>query len=188
MRFLQKGGVAAPPSVKTITIPPPRSQFNREAIATELKLHGISYVFLGKELGARTDDPTCYVDGQARYELIANTKPYKEALQRVVKGAEEYRVALMCAEADPLTCHRTVLICRSLEKKNLDITHIHGDGRLESQEELTQRLIRATGLAQGDFFVSGDVLERAYEKQGRKIAYRRPPSTPTPVSPESSRT
>ena len=162
-------------------------QFNREALSAELESRGITYVFLGKELGARSNDPACYVDGQARYELIAKTDQFQEGVNRVIRGSAKHRIAIMCAEADPITCHRTVLVCRSLSAAQLDITHIHSSGRLESHEELTRRLLHMTGFAQGDFFSSRDALGCAYEKQGRKIAYTRPEPSPEHSSPRMER-
>src|SRR3989304_3669807 len=44
-------------------------QFNRELLQKELKIHNISYVFLGEELGARSDNPSCYVNGKVQYGL-----------------------------------------------------------------------------------------------------------------------
>ncbi len=41
-------------------------QYNRENIRRELKKDNISYVFLGRELGPRSDDPECYVDGNVQ--------------------------------------------------------------------------------------------------------------------------
>ena len=183
LSLLKEYAVTAVTDVRSAPYSGRNPQFNREALAAELDSHGIKYVFLGKELGARSKDPACYVEGQARYELIAKTERYQEGIERVLRGARDYRIALLCAEADPVTCHRTVLVCRSLSAKGLEISHIHGNGRLETQEELTCRLLRMTGFAQGDFFASGNALDRAYEKQGRKIAYTKPITPPASLAP-----
>ena len=47
-------------------------QFNREPFRNALAAAGIRYVFLGAELGARTDDPSCYRNGQVQYDLRRN--------------------------------------------------------------------------------------------------------------------
>jgi hypothetical protein len=93
-------------------------------------------------------------------------------LERVRQGAEKYRVALMCAEKDPLTCHRSILVCRHLRGSMSPILHIREDGRLESHAELESRLLAAAGLAEGDLFHSREErLEQAYDWQGDRIAY-----------------
>src|SRR6266508_1360483 len=73
-------------------------QFNREALKDVLRNAGIKYVFLGKELGARSEDKSCYRNGQVQYDLLAQTKLFQEGIKRIKEGAKDYRIALMCAE------------------------------------------------------------------------------------------
>ena len=73
-------------------------QFNREALAVTLKNSGVDYVFLGQELGARSEDPACYRDGRAQYALIAQTPQFERGIERLMAGAEKFRVAILCAE------------------------------------------------------------------------------------------
>jgi len=61
-------------------------QFNREPLKKALKSHGIDYVFLGEELGARSKDPSCYVDGKAIYQKIAALSLFKNGLERIRLG------------------------------------------------------------------------------------------------------
>jgi len=81
--------------------------FSMEPLQASLKAANIGYVFLGRELGARRDEPECYVDGQALYDRIAALPAFADGISRLVAGTQKYRVGLMCAEQDPLTCHRT---------------------------------------------------------------------------------
>jgi uncharacterized protein (DUF488 family) len=151
-------------------------QFNRETLARTLAEHGIAYVFLGAELGARSADPACYVDGQARYDRIAATPLFREGLARLERGMHSHRVALMCAEADPIACHRTILVCRTLRGTGIEIAHILADGRLETQVDAEARLVARTRADQAGLFESSDPVERAYDLQAERIAYRRPAS------------
>jgi uncharacterized protein (DUF488 family) len=112
-----------------------------------LQRAGIRYVFLGRELGARPDDESCYVDGKALYERIAATDAFTKGIERVISGSHKFDVALMCAEKDPLTCHRAVLVCQHLKLYYPDISHIWHDGELETHQHLEERLLRANGLA-----------------------------------------
>jgi uncharacterized protein (DUF488 family) len=148
-------------------------QFNKELLERGLRENGIQYVFLGRELGARRDEPECYVEGQARYDLVARTIAFAKGLQRVRNGLDKYPVALLCAEKDPLTCHRTILVCRHLRGLRFPIQHIHEDGRLESHEAAEERLLQITGDAEPFMFSSRqEQIERAYDRQGLKIAFR----------------
>lgn len=73
-------------------------QFNREPLEHYLKSNGIGYVFLGKELGARSDDRSCYDHGRVQYSRLAQTALFQSGIDRVQQGAAKYRVALMAME------------------------------------------------------------------------------------------
>ena len=153
--------------------------FNRESLRSDLKAKKIAYVFLGRELGARTDDASCYVDGKVQYDRLAQTALFQEGLARVVNGASRYRIALLCAEKDPLTCHRTILVCRHLVARGLQAAHILGNGRVESHDDALNRLLREVGVESKELFRSRDeLIAEAYEKRGQQIAYVNRPSTP----------
>lgn len=185
LSLLEKHGVNAVCDVRSSPYSGRNPQFNREEIKMSLARRGIRYVFLGKELGARCEDPSCYVDGQARYELIARTELFRSGMERLRKGLEAFRASLMCAEADPLTCHRTILVCRELRSDEIAIGHILAEGEIESHSEAERRLLRVTGLGNGDLFKSQDeLLREAYRVQGLKIAYRRPESAAGQVQPK----
>ncbi|MDR8027958.1 DUF488 domain-containing protein [Burkholderia cenocepacia] len=149
-------------------------QFNREELRAVLKENGVRYVFLGKELGARSDDECCYVDDKVQYALLAQTDLFKSGINRVIDGAQSFRVALMCAEKDPLDCHRTILVARELIKRGHRITHILGDGQLEAHAQAMSRLIAQLGLSGQDMFRSEEAtLNEAYDTQAERIAYNR---------------
>lgn len=148
--------------------------FSRETLKASLQDAGIAYVFLGRELGARPDDPACYVDGKALYERIAGTALFQDGLARLDRGMRTSRIALLCAEKDPLTCHRAILVCRHLRRPGLAIDHILADGRLESQHGLEQRLLSLHGLHQASFLdprTPEERIEEAYDRQAARIAY-----------------
>jgi uncharacterized protein (DUF488 family) len=153
-------------------------QFNKGDIEQFLKNAGIEYIFLGKELGARTSDENCYIEGQAKYQLISESLVFQSGLEYVVQKTEKSRLALMCSEAEPLNCHRMILICRQLKKRNPDIKIIHilGDGSAESQEESEQRLIRLHKLQPelfGELTTMSGIIEKAYELQANKIEFKK---------------
>lgn len=147
-------------------------QFNRETLQKELQQHKIAYVYLGKELGARSDDPGCYVGGKVQYSRLAQTDLFQQGLDRLRKGMETYRIALMCAEKDPLMCHRTILICRHLRADDIALKHILEDGQLEDNRESEERLLEVLKLPQRDLFTTTEeFIELAYDIQSEKIAY-----------------
>lgn len=151
-------------------------QFSKDALEKSLRRAGIDYLFLGNELGARRTEENCYVDGQARYDRIATLPAFRRGIERVLQEASTRRVALMCSEADPITCHRTILICRELQRTSpdMDIAHILADGTLESQEQAGERLVALHKLEPelfGELSCHTGLIERAYDLQAGKIAY-----------------
>jgi len=148
-------------------------QFNRDPLQRALRDQGIAYVFLGEELGARRSEPECYVNGRVDYSLIARTPAFIRGLERVVRGAAKKRIAMMCAEKDPLDCHRCILVSPQLQKRGINVQRIHDDGTLESQEQAERRLAQSLDLAERELFNStGELVTEAYRRQGEKIAYQ----------------
>lgn len=170
--LLQRNGVTAVADVRSAPYSRVNPQFNRETFQAALNSKGIAYVFLGKELGARSNDPTCYINGKVRYERLAETDLFRSGIARLQQGIAAYQLALMCAEKDPLACHRTILVARYLHRLGIQVQHILEDGRLESHEEVTTRLTRQLRLPDSDMFRSHeDIINEAYKIQAEKIAY-----------------
>jgi uncharacterized protein (DUF488 family) len=152
--------------------------FSREALQKSLSAADIRYLFLGRELGARRDEPQCYVDGQASYEEIAKLPNFMRGIERILDGTQKSRIALMCAEHDPLTCHRTILVCRELRKRDVEIQHILRGGTLEAHAQAELRLVEEEfgSSDQADLFTRPDksdlTVQRAYTARASRIAYR----------------
>lgn len=147
--------------------------FSRLAMKEWLGEAGITYSFGGRHLGGRPSDPALYERGQASYEKIAATPGFSAALRKLLRGAKRSRVAIMCAEADPIECHRFLLIGRYLSAHEVPVLHLHSNGAAESQSEGESRLLRILGLAQADFFKpSIDAVNAAYTTQASRVAYR----------------
>jgi uncharacterized protein (DUF488 family) len=185
---LQRAGVELVADVRSRPYSRRFPHFSREPLQATLAAANMGYVFLGRELGARRDEPECYVDGQARYDRIVTLPAFADGINRLLDGARKYRVALMCAEQDPLTCHRTILVCPELTPHGVAITHIHRGGMLESHPQAEQRLVaEELGAAdQTDLFAPArDALQRlqqAYASRAQRIAYRWSPHRPQSFS------
>jgi uncharacterized protein (DUF488 family) len=171
--LLRQHGITALCDVRSKPYSRMNPQFNREELETALLEQGIQYRFLGKELGARSDDPHCYEGGKVQYDRLAQTDLFKHGLKRVFRGMKDgFRIALMCAEKEPLECHRTILVARHLAARGVDVAHILADGRLESHDAALNRLARMVNLPEQDMFHSREeLLADAYRRQGERIAY-----------------
>ena len=151
-------------------------QFNRDALAAGLQKHGIEYVYLGHGLGGRSDDPSCYENGRVRYDRVASTESFRQGLGRVVHGAADNRIVLLCAEREPLECHRTLLVARALDERGIEVAHIHADGGLESHGEAMDRLLDRFNLRSGDDLFRATqprekLVAEAVELQAKQVAF-----------------
>jgi uncharacterized protein (DUF488 family) len=151
-------------------------QFNKAALATSLAMRDIGYVFLGKELGGRPEQPEMYTQGRADYEKMAASPAFRAGLAQLLTAAERNRVAMMCAEADPLDCHRCLLVGRALAEAGRDVAHILASGEIASQAEIEDRLLETEHLADDDLLMRSRAarLAEAYRARARKAAYAMP--------------
>ena len=118
-----------------------------EAIRNQIRL-------FGKELGARAEDPSCYLDGRVQYARLAARADFGHAIDRLLVGAKDHRIALMCSEKEPLECHRTILVSQALIKAGCPVTHILHDGTLETHDATLDRLLQLVGSPNEDLFSS----------------------------------
>lgn len=116
-------------------------QFDRETVRDSLKAGGIAYIYLGKELGGRPED------GEVRYERVIRSNDFRRGIERLLKGRETHCLALMCAEKDPLgdekkpleVCHRIRLISRQLDESGIQVRHILGKNKCETEGQTLER-------------------------------------------------
>ena len=97
----------------------PYSRFTRSSTGSRLRpslaARGSPYVFLGSELGGRSADPACYDDGRISYERLGATQAFRQGTRPSASGSASRRIVLMCAEKEPLECHRCLLVAPALE-------------------------------------------------------------------------
>jgi uncharacterized protein (DUF488 family) len=179
LSLLQQHAVTAVGDVRSAPYSRRYPQFSREPLEKTLRESGIAYVFLGKELGARSDDPGCYENGSVKYDRLAKTELFQSGLDRVERGLQTHTLALLCAEKEPLHCHRTILVSRRLEERGVKVEHILEDGAVESHASAVSRLLRLLHQPEMDLFRSREeILAQAYESWGDKIAYTRDEAEP----------
>jgi uncharacterized protein (DUF488 family) len=176
VHLLKAHGVSAVADVRSSPYSAYNLQFNQAPLQSHLKEAEVAYVFLGRELGARSTDQSCYIEGRVDYGRLAALPAFREGLDRLVQGLREHQIALLCAEKDPLQCHRTILVCRHLAARGIGARHILDDGTIETHEEALTRLLTELGLAENDFFRSREErIQDAYDERGKQIAYEEEP-------------
>lgn len=148
--------------------------FNYDTLSSTLEQAGIDYVFLGRELGGRPVDRSCYdEEGRVRYDRLVNTDLFNDGIRRVVRAAEDRRVAVMCSEKEPLDCHRALLIAKVLEERGVAVEHILADGSVEQYDATMNRLMDILKLPHnGDLFRSrSEVIDDALTRKANEVAY-----------------
>ncbi|MCH8863147.1 MAG: DUF488 domain-containing protein [Proteobacteria bacterium] len=176
LKLLQNAQVTAIADVRSAPYSSYSPHFNKDALKEALKDHGIAYVYLGKELGGRSDDPSYFDGDRVSYQRLAETHLFLEGLKRVREGAARYKIALMCSEKDPLDCHRHLLVSRKLSEDGVQVLHILSDGTIEDHAATEARMLGSSNSEQGDMFHAArlvDPLVEAYERQAKSVAYRR---------------
>lgn len=114
--------------------------FDESALRASLLRVGVRYLSLGRECGGRPAEGAFYDDeGYVRYDRVAASERFGEGIRRLETGITRFRVALMCSEEDPLGCHRRLLIGRVLMARGIEVRHLRGDGRVETEREVALR-------------------------------------------------
>ncbi len=172
---LETADVSAVADVRSSPFSGRAPHFSRDELRPTLKARGIKYVFLGTELGGRPHDRSLYCDGVADYEKMALESDFLEGIGRVISGAREHTIALMCSEHNPLDCHRCLLVGRILVERNVSVGHILNNGRIAEQKEIEEKLLNLSVGATYDMFATReDSLSKAYRLRAKKVAYREP--------------
>ena len=122
--LLEGAGATAVADVRSAPVSRFSPHFNKAALAASLGARDIDYVFLGKELGGRPEQKAMYTQGVADYEKMAASPDFHAGIARLTEEAERSRVAVMCSEADPLDCHRCLLVARALAGNGIEVGHI----------------------------------------------------------------
>jgi uncharacterized protein (DUF488 family) len=177
--LLRSNSVTAVADVRSVPASRYSPQFNRAPLERSLSSVSIKYVFLGRELGARSDDPNCYEAGKVQYDRLAKTELFQVGIERLLLGATKETIAIACTERDPLDCHRTLLVATQLVAHGATVGHILFDGRIESHDAAMLRLRAIHGLAEPDLFHSAaELLATAMDRQESRIAYVNDTKTP----------
>jgi uncharacterized protein (DUF488 family) len=180
LELLRRQGIAAIGDVRSQPYSRYVPQYSQGPLKAALIEAGIAYLFLGDKLGARSDNPACYEHGKVQFDRLAQEPGFLEGIAQVIDHKDRQCLALLCAEKDPIECHRGLLVARKLHESGVAVSHILADGTLETHEALETRLLKLCKLPPGDMFTSReDFLADAYTLQGHRIAYRDEAQTPT---------
>lgn len=155
-------------------------QFNKDVLESFLKQNNIKYMHFKDEFGARqTDESILEDDGCVNFELFRKTYQFQNGIERLDIGISKgYKIALMCAEGNPLECHRFSMISVYLEEIGITVKHILKDKSVKLHKELEEELLKKyrkkipiPTLFEPEVDKS-DQLKNAYKLHNKEIGWR----------------
>jgi hypothetical protein len=141
----------------------------------------IIYQFFGDQFGGRPLDSRYYrPDGLVDYPARRKAPDFAEGLDRLLGFAKTQTLVLMCAEEDPLHCHRFMMICPELVHRGIHPIHLRRGAVSESQRDAEDRLLQLHGFADvtsNSLFAQARsaALEDALRLQSEQYAFRTSP-------------
>ena len=161
----------------------PKSSYYKDYDDANLKLslkkEGIIYRNYKEEFGARQNDEQYYSKGYLDFDKFSKSEQFNLGIEKI-KNAQDlgYGVCIMCAEKDPINCHRTILIARNLYKKGFEINHILSSEETCSQTDIDKRLLdeffpkrNQISIFDEDNLNEEELIERAYKLKNEKIGF-----------------
>jgi uncharacterized protein (DUF488 family) len=156
-------------------------QFNREPLEARLVSARIRYEFFGDQLGGRPLDPSFYLaNGLVNYVTRRTASDFLQAVDRMLAASRQHNTVMMCAEEDPLHCHRFMLICPAVVQRGVVPIHLRRGGLSETHRDAEDRLLQLHGFADvtsDSLFANGreSALEDALRMQSEQYAFRTSP-------------
>lgn len=136
--LLRAHGVELVADVRTVPRSRRNPQFNREALPASLAAEGIEYLHM-PELGGLRRPRKDSINSAWRNESFRGYADYMQtpefaaALARLIELGSGRRVAVMCAEAVPWRCHRS-LIADALAARGIEVRHIMSETQARPHE------------------------------------------------------
>lgn len=151
--------------------------YNKEPLSRKLKENGIFYKNFARQFGARQDQPAFYRNGRLDFELFAKSEQFLEGVQAVEQSTAN--IVFMCAEKEPSTCHRTILVARAFHDQGHEVLHIKPGGTMLTQADIEQELLDEyfPDRAQASLFEPSEKSEEeyitdAYRRRNDDIGFR----------------
>ena len=150
IQLLRAHGIEQLVDIRTIPRSRHNPQYNQESLPAELAAHGIRYVHLA-ELGglrhARPDSPNTgwrnlSFRGFADY---MQTPEFEAGIATLIQLAGERPTAIMCAEAVPWRCHRS-LVADALAVRGIDVQHIQTTGKASPHKLTSFACVSGTAI------------------------------------------
>lgn len=182
--ILKKYNISCLIDVRSIPLSKFYVNYNKENLARVLKENEIIYRNYDKEFGARQTNKAFYVkEGYLDFEKFAHSDIFLEGIKKINKGLElNQSFVLMCAEKDPINCHRAILIGRQLFLKEFDVEHIvfdNGEVKTIDQGYIDKELVNEyfpnreqLSIFENENLSYDDYVRAAYKLKNKEIGFK----------------
>ena len=163
----------------------PKSSYYKEYddinLSYSLKKNNILYRNYNVEFGARQNNKKYYnPKGFLDFKVFSKSEQFKEGIFKIRKAQElGYTVCLMCAEKDPINCHRTILIARNLDINGFNVRHILYTEDTCTQSNIDERLLdkyfpnrNQISIFAENNLSKEEMIEKSYELKNEEIGFK----------------
>jgi uncharacterized protein (DUF488 family) len=176
LELIKSAGVDTVIDVRSIAASRFNPQFTKSRLSAFLEANNIRYFHLHEEFGARQKNLELLDEiGRVDFEKVRASKAFQSGIKFLKKEVSEGAVpALMCAEADPLECHRFSMISVAL-KHDFHVLHILKDKTAIDNTELENLMLKKLKRklpAPTLFDNENGSLKTAFRLMNDKIGYR----------------
>lgn len=148
--------------------------YNRESLIQTLQSNRIHYRNYAREFGARQTDPQ-YLSpaGYLDFEKFAQSPEFLGGMEKLMTSmAQGYSFVLMCAEKEPIRCHRAVMVSRVFAEAGYTVQHLLPQGICLSQTAFESQLLSRYIPDGGQLQLFNDGLPQD-DRERLRLAYRR---------------
>lgn len=153
--------------------------YNKPSLQQALKQVGIYYRNYTLEFGARQEDRSFYSpEGYLDFELFSKSNQFQSGVAKMINSTEKgYIIAFMCAEKEPIQCHRAILVARAFDKLGFTVIHLMPNGISKDQKTIEEELLKKyfPNINQLSLFDNRlpeeEYINAAYRKQNEQIGY-----------------
>lgn len=176
---LKKYNIKCVVDVRSLAYSQYYADYNKEVLNKVLKSNGILYRNYSDEFGARQIEQ-CYFSpkGYLDFNKYVKSEKFDSAYKKIVAGIElGYSFVLMCAETDPIDCHRSIMLGREFYKRGFEVRNILKSGEILLQDKLEEKLLDKYFNSRDQFSLFDDIkdekqlIENAYNIRNEEIGY-----------------
>lgn len=179
-KLLKKNEIQLIIDVRSVPFSKRYSEYNRDVLKKSLAQQRIYYRNYAHEFGARQENRQFYTKyGYLDFELFSKSEAFQEGIEKLCKSMQQnYTFALMCAEKNPMDCHRAIMVSRTFFEMGYKVVHLLPHNKIITQNDLNQMLLDKyyPNRGQLSFLDSQNdeeaLLKQAYRYRNKEIGYR----------------